>query len=198
MQKLHMATMDVKSAYLNAALPPDANWIITTLEPHIAEVCGLDPSQEYQIYNALYGLPDSGRLFYLHYKAALLTEGYSISAFDNCLFYRTTATETTYIIVYGDDTFIISNSAANIDAVITSIGNHYEVTLDRDATSFLGLNLNHNPDGTVTITQPKLLLKLFALYPPRKDHSHKPTHPYPSLPIPFPNPQIISPTYDCY
>ena len=109
MQKLHMATMDVKSAYLNAALPPDADWIIATLEPHIAEVCGLDPSQEYQIYNALYGLPDSGRLFYLHYKAALLTEGYSISAFDNCLFYRTTATETTYIIVYVDDTFIVTS-----------------------------------------------------------------------------------------
>ncbi len=105
-----------------------------------------------------------------------------MSAFDNCLFYRTTTTETTYIIVYVDDTFIFSNSAANIDTVITSIGKHYEVTLDRDATSFLGLNLNHNPDGTVTITQPKLLLKLFALYPPRKDNAHTPTHPYPPIP----------------
>ena len=179
MQKLHMATMDIKSAYLNAALPPDADWIVTTLEPHIAEVCGLNPSQQYRIRNALYGLPDSGRLFYLHYKTALLTEGYSMSAFDNCLFYCTTTTETTYIIVYVDDTFIFSNSAANIDTVITSIGNHYEVTFDRDASSFLGLNLNHNPDSTVTITQPKLLLKLFALYPPRKDHAHTPTHPYP-------------------
>ena len=139
-------------------------------------------SQEYRIRNALYGLPDSGRLFYLHYKSALLTEGYSMSAFDNCLFYRTTTTETTYIIVYVDDTIIFSNSAANIDTVITSIGKHYEITLDRDATSFLGLNLNHNPDGTVTITQPKLLLKLFALYPPRKDHSHTSNHPYPPLP----------------
>ena len=183
MQKLHMDTMDIKSAYLNADLPPDADWIITTLESHIAEVCGLDPSQKYRICKALYGLPDSGRLFYLHYKAALLTEEFSMSAFDNCLFYRTTATETTYIIVYVDDTFIFSNSVANIDTVITSIGNHYEVTLDRDAASFLGLNLNHNPDGTVTITQPnKLLLKLFAPYPPRKDHAHKPTHPYQPLP----------------
>ena len=127
MRKSHMATMDIKSAYLNAALPPDSDWISTTLELHIAEVCSLDPLQEYRICNALYGLPDSGRLFYLHYKTALLTEGYSMSAFDNCLFYRTTSTETTYIIVYVDDTVIFSNSAANIDTVITSIGNHYEV-----------------------------------------------------------------------
>ena len=27
-QKLHMATMDIKSAYLNAALPPDADWTL--------------------------------------------------------------------------------------------------------------------------------------------------------------------------
>ena len=102
-----------------------------------------------------------------------------MSAFDNCLFYSTTATETTYIIVYVDDTFIFSNSAENIDTVIASVGKHYEVTLDREVTSFLGLNLTHNSDGTVTITQPKLLQKLFALYPPRKDSTHIPTHPYP-------------------
>ena len=46
-QQLHMATMDIKSAYLNAPLPPEADWIVTTLEPHIASVCGLDPAQEY-------------------------------------------------------------------------------------------------------------------------------------------------------
>ena len=95
-QKLHIATMDINPAYLNAALPPDADWIVTTLEPHIAEVCGLDPAQEYRIANALYGLPDSGRLFYQYYKAAQLAEGYRMSAFDNCLFYRTTATEINY------------------------------------------------------------------------------------------------------
>jgi hypothetical protein len=51
-QKLHMPTMDI-----NAALPSDADWIVTKLESHIAEVCGLDDlTQEYRIANALYGL----------------------------------------------------------------------------------------------------------------------------------------------
>ena len=44
------------------------------------------------------------------------------------------------------------------------------------------LSLTHNPDGTATINQPKLLLKLFALYPPRKDSTHRPSYPYPPLP----------------
>ena len=29
-RKLHMATMDIKAVYLNAALPPEADWIVTT------------------------------------------------------------------------------------------------------------------------------------------------------------------------
>ena len=90
--KFKMATMDINSAYLNAPLPDEADWIITTLEPHISEVCGLDPTQEYRIANALYGLPDSGRIFYLHYKAALTAEGYTMSQFDHCLFHKITAT----------------------------------------------------------------------------------------------------------
>ena len=61
-QKLHMATMDIKSAYLNAPLPQDSDWVVTTLEHHIAIACGLDPAKEYR---ALYGLPDSGRIVYL-------------------------------------------------------------------------------------------------------------------------------------
>ena len=89
-----------------------------------------------------------------------------MSQFDNCLFYKISAAETTYIIVYVDNTFIFSNTDANIESVITSIGKHYAVTLDRDATSFLGLSLAHNADNTVTVTQPKLLTKLFALHPP--------------------------------
>ena len=74
----------------------------------------------------------------MHYKAALLAEGYLMSQFDQCLFYRITSIETTYIIVYDvDDTCIFSNSLANIDQVITNVGKHYEVTLDRDASSLL-------------------------------------------------------------
>ena len=86
------------------------------------------------------------------------------------------------VLPHHDDTFIFSNSQANIDTVITNVGKHYEVTLVRDATSFLGLNLAHNADGNVTITQPKLLTKIFALYPPRKDSAHKPSnHPYQTI-----------------
>jgi len=157
----------INTAYLNAPLPPDSDWIIKTLEPHIAQACNLDPAQEYRIANALFGFPDLDRLFYQHYRSALRTEGYTIlSAFDNCLLYRNDPSETKYVLVYVDDTFVFTNHPDHLQTLITSIDKHYEVTLDMDATSFRGLQLTHNPDKTVTLTQPKLLQKLFTLYPP--------------------------------
>ena len=95
---------------------------------------------------------DSGRLFYLNYKTVFLAEGYPMSAFGNA--YSIALQRPTYIIVYVDDTFIFSNSPVNVDNVITNVGKHYEVTLDRDATSLLGLNLTHNSDSDLTLLGP--------------------------------------------
>ena len=55
------------------------------------------------------------------------------------------------------------------------------MTLDCEATNFLGLHLAHNIDGTVTIIQPKLLAKLLSLHQPLKGPSQPPLHPYSPL-----------------
>eukprot|EP01036_Dinobryon_divergens_P030113 gene30113-biopygen24268 len=64
------------------------------------------------------------------------------------------------------------------------MNNHYELTLDTKADSFLGINIGHNGDGTVTLTQPKLLQKLFKEHPGPsvKRKAKTPTHPYGPVP----------------
>ena len=91
-------TADIKAAYLNVPRPAGEIPILTRLEPFVAEICGLDPNQLYRIDKCLYGLPDSGRHFYRHYRDALIAEGYVMSNMDNCLFYKITEEETTFII----------------------------------------------------------------------------------------------------
>ena len=97
-----------------------------------------------------------------------------MSAFDNCLLFdRISSSETTYVLVCVDDTFIFTNHHDHLQTLITSIGKkHYEVWLDIASSS--------DPDGTVTLTQPKLLQKLFTLYPPRTSRlgNRTPYHPY--------------------
>jgi hypothetical protein len=75
-------TADI-NGYLNVPHPACEIPILTKLEPFVAEICGLDPNQLYRIDKCLYGLPDSGRHFYRHYRDALIEEGCNM---DKCLF----------------------------------------------------------------------------------------------------------------
>ena len=107
-----------------------------------------------------------------------------MSNMDNCLFYKITEEETTFIVLFVDDTLIFSKRQLDIDQFVVSMNRHYELTLDTKADSFLGINLSHNEDGTVTLTQPKLLQKLFKEHPEvtSKRKARTPTHPYGPVP----------------
>ncbi len=106
--------------------------------------------QLYRIDKCLHGLPDSGRHFYRH--DALIAEGYVISKMDNCLFYRVTDVETTYIALFVEDTLIFSKHQEDIDQFSARLNRHYELTLDAKADSFLGIHIEHRDDGTVLLT----------------------------------------------
>jgi hypothetical protein len=142
------------------------------------------PNQLYRINKCLYGLPDSGRHFYRHYRDALIKEEYIMSSTDNCLFYKITEEEFTFIVLFVDDTLIFGKRQIDIDQFVVCMNRHYELTLDTKADSFLGINIGHNEDGTVTLTQPKLLQKLFKEHPeqPSKRKARTPTHPYGPVP----------------
>ena len=173
-------TADIKAAYLNVPRPAGEIPILSKLEP-LVEICGLDPNQLYRIEKCLYGLPDSGRHFYRHYREALIKEEYIMSSMDNCLFYKITEEEITFIVLFVDDTLIFSKRQIDIDQFVVCMNRHYELPLDTKADSFLGINIGHNnEDGTVTLTQPKLLQKLFKEHPEQssKRKAKTPTHPY--------------------
>ena len=59
------------------------------------------------------------------------------------------------------------------------------MTLDAKADSFLGIHIEHRDDGTVLLTQPKLLQKLFKEHPEKigKRKARTPSHPYGPTPV---------------
>ena len=197
-KKLKCATMDITAAYLQVPIPEETEWIVTKLEPFVAKICNLDPDQLYKIDKYLYGLPDSGRAFYIHYKSALIEEGYAMSDMDPCLFYRITYKETTYIMLFVDDTYIYSNDQKYIDEVIRKMGKHYEVTLDMKAESFLGIQFDRDKEGNVKLLQPKLMTKLFKEHPEvtGKRTRKPPRHPYGPAPAHGKDPAEGSPAIE--
>ena len=83
-----------------------------------------------------------------------------MSKMDNCLFYRVNDVETTFIVLFVDDvdgTLIFSKRQEDIDQFSARLHRHYELTLDAKANSFLGIHIEHRDDGTVLLTQLKLL-----------------------------------------
>ena len=178
-QQLHMATIDIKSAYLISPLSGsrlDRNHCLCVRSRPCTKISHCNRI----IRLARLGPPVLSALQDISPRRRRLH--------DVCV--------RQLLILYVDDTFIFSNSPVNIEHVITNVGDeHYEVKLNRDATSFLGLNLTHNADGTVTITQYKLLTKLFSLYLPQKDTTHKPSHPYSPLPTRRPLRLFATPRY---
>ena len=64
---------------------------------------------------------NSGRHFYHQYRDALITEEYVMSKMDNCLFYRVIDVETTFIVVFVDDTLIFSKRQEDIDQLLAQL-----------------------------------------------------------------------------
>jgi hypothetical protein len=178
---LKCATQDIKYAYLNVDIPSEDVPIITKLHPLVAQICGLDPNQLYRVMKCLYGLPKSGKLWYEHYRNSLIKEGYAQSKYDPCLFYRVNDNETTYVCLFVDDTFVFSDSQANLDKFLQSMQKYYQVSLDTTAESFLGVHFEHHSDGSISMTQPKLMQKVLKEYPKLERYVSK-KHPYGPVP----------------
>jgi hypothetical protein len=115
------------------------------------------------------------------------------------LFYKITEEKTTFIVLFVDDTLIFSKRQLDIDQFVVSMNRHYELTLDTKADSFLGINIGH---GAVTLTQSKLLQKLFKEHPeqPSGRKARTSTHPYGPVPShnkekeqsPHPNDDVLT------
>ena len=182
----HIRTADITSAYLQVLYPEDAVQIITQFEPKIAEICGLNPKQKYQMKRCLYGMPDSGRQFYRFYKKNLEEEGYKCSHTEPCLFHKRDNEGITYILIHVDDTFIFTDKEERLKNFVTSMNRHFPMTLDERGDSFMGIKISRQIDGSIELSQPKLLnkiLKTSRKYQHEKKAKKKKVHPHPYGPI---------------
>ena len=107
----------------------------------------------------------------------LIMEGCTQSRYDPCLLYRIHEDETTCICFFVDETFVLSNTEANLNKFFDNMKKHYQVSLDTTADSFLGIHFDHLTDGSVLMSQPKLLQKVLKEYPQLPGYKSK-KHPY--------------------
>lgn len=112
--KAECEVFDIPTAYLNASLKPDKRQVMK-LPRHLAElVCEVDPqarqylqqdgSMYVEVLKALYGFPESAKLWYEYMSQALINAGYSKCPMEPCLFKKIIDNNRwSYVTIYVDD-----------------------------------------------------------------------------------------------
>ena len=147
--------MDVGCAYLNArrvGLPPifmplskELATELVEMEPSFADAVREDGSMMVELIGGLYGLIESGWLWYHNIADFLISLGFIVCDSDNCLFLK----EEIKIALYVDDLFVVAKDFRHIEELhILLLKKYGEVKLNEGPIhTFLGMELDLTERG---------------------------------------------------
>ena len=82
------------------------------------------------------------------------TNWFKQSKIDHCLFYRG---QSVYVL-YTDDSILAGPNEAELDQIINDMKEvGLKLTVDGDVSDFLGVQIKHEPDGMIHLTQPQII-----------------------------------------
>ena len=166
---LDMRLMDVVTAYLYGSL--DTNVYMKIHEGFkLPEVMNSKPQSIYSIklQRSLYGLKQSGRMWYNRLSHYLLKEGYVNNSICPCVFIKKVATEFAIIAVYVDDLNLIG-TPEELMKTVDYIKKEFEMKDLRKTKYCLGLQIEYCSNGVLIhqSTYTEKVLKRFYM-----DKSH--------------------------
>ena len=145
------ASIDFKSAFTQGQLPEPIYLELPPgyqkANPHLAD-------QVMKITTSLYGDQRAANLWYNKIRKSLENElGFRCSEYDPCLFIR----KDCILCLYVDDCILHARNDAVLDEVLKAIEDAgYAFSRDESFSSYLGVLVEHLPDGTKKLSQPGL------------------------------------------
>jgi hypothetical protein len=133
-----MCTVDIGNAFLESKSDmecvmafPNGTWELLGLETRLVQIIG-----------ALYGLKQSGRLWYQKLVNILISFGFSQSIYDTCIFHYVKGGKRIWVACHVDDLLIISSDLQlRADLIKHSEGSVNKVELFTENINYLGLDL---------------------------------------------------------
>lgn len=165
--------IDVKGAFLYPELKRPVYISLPT------RLTGL-PTVYWKLDKTLYGLPDSPQAFYEDVSKLLLKNGYARTNADPCLFYMRKNGQFIMFSVHVDDFACASSSKFMTNQLLAVLRSRYIITTDDTLEAYLGINIHHNSDGSILLTQPRRLEDIFCDY---KDEMDTISKRVPSIPM---------------
>ena len=110
-----------------------------------------------KLVKSLYGLSVAPKLWYQLVLKALKAMGFKQSSIDACLFFKARI----FLIVYVDDVGIAYSDSSYLEELIEGFKTRgFELTREGSFAEFLGIQYEHQKDGTVTLSQQGLIKKI--------------------------------------
>ncbi|TYJ52530.1 hypothetical protein B9479_006854 [Cryptococcus floricola] len=159
---LEIGQADVKGAYLNGRLD----------EPIFMRYPkGMTPSKGCNVLRlkgSLYGLKQSGRIWWIQLRDVLLGLGFQRVGSDWGLYVRhkSGSRKPTIILSYVDDLIIVAPEKKEIDGIFGALGKEWDITTTEEVTQVLGIKIARNRSAkTFHISLPKNIDELTERFP---------------------------------
>ena len=152
------ASIDFKSAFTQGQLPAP---IYLELPPGYQKANPHLSGMVMKITTSLYGEQRATNLWYNKIRRSLVEElGFKVSEYDPCLFIR----KDCIMCLYVDDAILHARDKKTLDDLLKAIEKAgYAFDRDEDFHSYLGVQLDHNSDGSKTLSQSGLTGQLLDL-----------------------------------
>ena len=123
-----------------------------------------------KLRKSLYGLRRAAKLFNRGLRELLQANGYESCPADVCIFRKVSGTESILFNTHVDDFACYPTCDAMFDELCAVLRTKYEITVTNNLVKHLGMHVNEYENGSVGISQPKHLQKLFDLCGYGEDH----------------------------
>jgi len=107
----------------------------------------------------MYGLKKAGNNWFDTLRTSLLERGFTQSSIGPCLFIRSNC----IIAVNIDDCLLFAKSDAILDSVIASLQPEFNLTLEGDVGTFLGVDIKRTSECFLELIQPGLISNIISL-----------------------------------
>ena len=112
-----------------------------------------------RVTKSLYGSKFAPRNWYTHLRSGLIKLGLNESPIDKCLFYR----KNLLLVLYVDDAGIAAPNKALIDAFVQELKDlGFDLDIEDNFSSYLGIGIEELAEGTRHMTQSGLIKKVIA------------------------------------
>ncbi|MGH7974067.1 MAG: reverse transcriptase domain-containing protein, partial [bacterium] len=108
------------------------------------------------LFMSLYGLRQAAERWFDTLSKSLIKRGFRQSKIDPCLFYH----DKMICIIYIDDCLFFAPVSSDINKMINDLQQEFELVVEQDVTTYLGLEINNKDDGTIEINQPFLIQRI--------------------------------------